>query len=161
MRCNTLQHCNTLQLTATHCNTLQHTATLQQRNTPDPLEKAASRRPISSREYALSISPSSSAERLVTLENAFSPYNNLVIVLQCVAVCASVLQCVAVCCSVLQCDAVCCSMLQYVKSPSSSAACYTAECILRLHGVVCCSVLQCDAVRCSVIQCVALCDSVL
>jgi len=64
--------------------------------------------------------------------------DDMISVLQCVAMCCSVLQCVAVCCSVFQCVAVCSNALQCVA--------------------VCCSVLQCVAV-CNVLQCVAGCCS--
>ena len=44
------------------------------------------------------------------MREMMTPYQIVLNVEQCVAVCCSVLQCVAVCCSVLQCVAVCCSV---------------------------------------------------
>jgi len=83
---------------------------------------------------------------------------DMLIVLQCVAVCCSVLQCVAVCCSVLQCVAVCCIVLQCI---ANQMKCLTMNSSMNSSVAVCRSVSQCVAVCCSVLQCVAVCCSVL
>jgi len=75
---------------------------------------------------------------------------DLIYVLQCVALCSGVLRCVAVCCSVLLCGAVCSSSFRM-----DSICCSVLQCV-----AVCCSVLQCVAVCCNVLQCVAVCCGV-
>ena len=87
-----VNHCITLQHTATHCNTLQQADQLWQ---DTACVVCVPRHPRQS---------AGCAQVLQRVAVCCS-------VLQCAAGCCSVLQCVAVCCSVLQCVAVCCSVL--------------------------------------------------
>jgi len=122
-----VNHCITLQHTATHCNTLQQADQLWQ-----------------------------DTACVVCVPQHPRQSAGCAQVLQCVAVCCSVLQCAAGCCSVLQCVAVCCSVLQCVAVCCSVLQCVAMCCRVLQCVAVCCSVLQCIAVCCSVLQCVVI-----